>query len=206
MTEDDMGAENHHTREMYASYGLAMYFAQTVEAGLKSALIMAQLTSKKFSAMDDYDESWALNFKATMGKLMRRIEPFLGDDIALGEDLDLALAIRNQLAHHFFWDHAADARSFAGRDEMIAECMAAVEFFQQVEQRLLEVVRRFSETAGTPSDVFERRLEESMEDILAQSEEIGSKTCGRCLTSMEAEGSERQPYWKCPTCGSVALS
>jgi len=183
-----------------------MYFAQVVEAGIKNALVMAQLTSREHATMDDFDEAWTLNFKVTMGKLVHRFKLFLGGDDSLGEDLRLALDIRNQLAHHFFWDHAVDATTFEGRDRMIAECMAAVDLFQDVEERLSVVVRRYSEAVGTPPAVFVARLDESLDELRSDSARRSPNTCGRCVTSMEAAGDERRRYWKCPKCGSIALA
>jgi hypothetical protein len=206
MSPEDIDPDDHQTRDMYARFGLAMYSAQVLEAGLKSAISAAQVTSARFSTIDEFDESWALNFTATMGKLLRRLEPFLGGDRELVDDLSLALRIRNQLAHHFFWDHVADAATTRGRARMIDECMAAVEFFQEIEQRLRVVVRRYAESTDTPPGVFLQRVEQSIDDMLASPEETGSKNCGRCLTSMEVSGNERHPYWKCPNCGSLALA
>ena len=206
MIEEDIEPDDHHTREMYARYGLAMYFAQVVEAGIKNALILAQFSSQNFATLDDFDESWALNFKVTMGKLLQRFEPFLGDDNALGEDLELALAMRNQLAHHFFWDHAADAVTVEGRDRMMNECVATIEFFQELERRLTVVAHRYSAAAGTAPSVFTERIAASFDELLSDYDQAGSKNCGRCMTPMEAVGSARRPYWKCPSCGSVAIT
>jgi hypothetical protein len=54
MTEEDIDPGDHHTREMYARYGLAMYFAQVVEAGIKNALVMAELADARFAAVEDF--------------------------------------------------------------------------------------------------------------------------------------------------------
>ena len=191
---------------MYARYGLAMYFAQVVEAGLKNALVTAKLPTEKLSTIEDFEESWELNFKASMGKLLRRFQAHLGDDAVFAEDLYLALELRNQLAHHFFWDHASDATTFEGRERMMAECEAAVEHFQAIEQRLTAVVERASGSTNTGGEAFKHRREDSMEGSVVRFDETALKNCGRCLTAMEVAGSEHRPYWKCLNCGSVALA
>lgn len=206
LIEEGMTADDHQTREMYARYGLAMYFAQVVEASIKSALVMAELSTSKFATLDDFDDSWAENFAVTMGKLLRKLTPFLADDTALGDDLQLALLMRNQLAHHFFWDHSVDATTTEGRSRMITECMSAAEFYQDIEQRLELVVRRYSESIGTTPEVFAARLADSMGELVDSAASLGSRNCGRCLTPMDTAGSERRPYLKCPSCGSVALT
>lgn len=52
MMEEDIDPGDHHTREMYARYGLAMYFAQVVGAGIRNALAMAELADAQFIAID----------------------------------------------------------------------------------------------------------------------------------------------------------
>lgn len=206
MNEQHMTPGDHHTREMYAPYGLAMYFVQVIEAAMKNALAMAQLESEQFATLDDFDDSWTKNFKVMMGTLSRRFEPFLGWDIELGEDLQLALALRNQLAHHFCWDHAPDAMTSDGLNRMITERMMAIQVFQEIEERFSLVVDRYSANAGTSPKVFAERLQGSMDVLLADSEDIGTRKCRRCLNPMEMVDSERRPYWNCKTCGAVAVS
>ena len=191
---------------MYARYGLAMYFAQVVEAGVKNGLAMAELSSAAFATIDDFDESFSRNFKTVLGKLIQRLEPFLGQNHQLGEDLRLALAMRNQLAHHFFWDHAVDVTSREGRERMIAECDAAVGLFQEVEASLGTVVRAYSESIGTSPELLAARLTESTQDLLAQNQDTGGRNCGRCLVPMNIAGSNERPYFECPSCGSIALA
>lgn len=93
--QEDISPRDHHTREMYAHYGLAMYYAQVVEAGLKNALVMAQLDAEDFASMDDFDDAWATNFTTAMGRLVGKMTAHLDGDDELGADLRLALAMRN---------------------------------------------------------------------------------------------------------------
>lgn len=200
---EEIDPGDHHTREMYARYGLAMYFAQVVEAAIKNALLMARLSDDQFATVDDFDAAFATNFKTVLGRLVERFKPFLAHDELLGEDLQLALAARNQLAHHFFWDHAADSMSWDGRERMMRECDAASELFQEISARLEVVVRMYSKAGGTPMTVFEDRLAQAREDLLAGTEAGDVGNCGRCLTPMNPAGTPARPY--CHSCGTVAV-
>ncbi|RFA17661.1 hypothetical protein [Subtercola boreus] len=206
MIQEDIDPEAHHTREMYARYGLAMYFAQAVEAAIKSAIVMAEVSSGVHASRSDFDESSARYFKIVFGRLVEKFRPYVGSDVELEQDLQLALALRNQLAHHFFWDHAADAMMFEGRKRMMTECDAAVEFLQDVDSRLEEVVRGYSESIGTSPAVFEARLTESTSELLRGRAEGGANQCGRCAQPMISVGSVRRPCLECPKCGSVSLT
>lgn len=132
-------------------------------------------------------------------------KPFLAADEPFADDLQLALMTRNQLAHHFFWDHAPDAMTWNCRERMMRECDAATALFQDISARLEVLVRAYSTATGTTPDVFEERLSAAQKDLLGQSETLGARNCGRCLTPMEQAGTSKRAYFLCSTCGAVSL-
>lgn len=197
MMNEEIDPGDHHTREMYARYGLAMYFAQVVEAGIKNALVMAELADAQFTTIEDFDAASATNFKTVLGRLIEKFKPFLAADEPFADDLQLALMTRNQLAHHFFWNRAPDAMTWNGRERMMRECDAATALFQDISARLEVLVRASYSTATGPApDVFEGLLSAAQKDRLSQSETPGARNCGRCLTPMEqAVTSKRAYFW-----------
>lgn len=205
MIEEGIDPGDHHTREMYARYGLAMYFAQVVEAGIKNALVMAELADAKFATVEDFDVAAATNFKTVLGRLVEKIKPFLADDEPLVDDLRLALMTRNQLVHHFFWDHAPKATTWDGRERMMRECDAATELFQDTSTRLEAVVRAYATATGTSPAVFDDRLAVAHEDLLSRNDLLGARNCGRCLIPMVPTATSTREYFACPTCGAVSL-
>lgn len=202
---EDISQEDHHSRETYARYGLAMYFAQVVEAGMKGALILAQLNENRIATQSEFDDVWDSNFKVVMGRLIGRLRPYLDGDEDLDSDLQLVLAVRNQLAHHFFWDHAADALSDEGRDRMIVECDAAVVLFRDVNERLHLVMGRFATARGFTSDQTAAHVDAAQADLLARRDGRNDH-CGRCMIPMDLKGTERRLHFECPNCGAVALT
>lgn len=190
---------------MYARYGSAMYYAQALEASLKGALVVANLSESSISTQDDFDKSWTTNFTATMGKLLERFKPYLAGDDELGEDLQLALRLRNQLAHHFFWDHTTDILTIARRQRMIDECAAAVDFLKQLDGRTYAVSLRYAEAMGIVPEPFDEALAESRAEKAAEGPP-GARDCGRCGIHMVSAGTARRPYRECPNCHAIALT
>ena len=135
-------------REVYARYGSAMYYGQALEAEIKGALVLANLRDSRIKTQDEFDDVWTKNFKATMGRLLDRFEPYIVGDNELKEELQLALKVRNQLAHHFFWDHTEDILTTAGRQRMIDECAAAVALLNNLRGRIWTVSIRYAEAMG----------------------------------------------------------
>jgi hypothetical protein len=65
---EDITPESHHARESYATYGLAMYKAQVMEAAVKQALIVAQVGDRKFQTPADYDAAFERHFRTVLGR------------------------------------------------------------------------------------------------------------------------------------------
>jgi hypothetical protein len=162
MREDNIDDEDYQVREIYAQFGLALYKAQVLEQGLISTIMMARLASKEFLTVSEYDAAWDAQFEVTMGRLLKRLRPFIRDDGALESDLASALSERNRLAHAFFRDHARDFMDEAGRERMLGECFEAQALFDSCDQRLAPVFARFLAASGIDVEKHQDRVAEYM--------------------------------------------
>lgn len=196
--------EEDNTREMYARYGLAIYLAQTVEANLKSALSVAELGDSRFQTLEDFDTYAATNFKTVLGRLIEKFKPFLSTDQQFADDLQLALLTRNQLAHHFFWDHALRLMTYRGREHIIQECDIAIELFEGLATRLEGIVRAYLERIPN-EDGVEERLSSAHRKVINRANLHGVHSCARCHARMEARKTSMREYYVCSNCGSLAL-
>ena len=120
--------ESEQVREVYAHYGLAMYWAQCLEQSIFQHLLFFDHFPK---ALKTYTtpENWAEEFdryevrelSQTMGKLIRRLrevgQPTESVEVALAK----ALKSRNWLAHGYFADRAIEFTDSEGRQDMIEE-------------------------------------------------------------------------------------
>ena len=158
--EDDLPDEAYHRRETFAHYGAAMFYAQVLEQGLLNALTFAQTATHESGTQELFDMNFFANNSVTMGRMLHRFKPFLGIDLSLIEALTGALDLRNHFAHRFWVIHDKDFFSFAGREEMTAECRRAQETFQEVDARLTPVLERYLRSMGiTPEQQEATRLE-----------------------------------------------
>ncbi|PPF54651.1 hypothetical protein C5C13_13590 [Clavibacter michiganensis] len=206
MMHEDMSREDHHAREMYARYGLAMYQAQLMEAQIKNALVVAQLADGQFRTLDDYDAASAVHFKAMLGRLIERLKPFIEDDDSLLDRLQLALTIRNGLTHHFFWDHAADATSWAGQEAIMRECESATNLFSEIDRDLIGAVRRFAEQAGISARFTPDRIAAEQEMLVTRRAMTDPAShCGRCGGALLQISIRGWKSHRCTNCGAVTL-
>lgn len=203
--QEDLSPEDHHTREMYARYGLAMYQGNVLEAAVKNALLIAQVADGRFASSEEFQQAEGRQFRSVLGRLVDKLAPFI-DDSSMREQLQLAIAIRNQFAHHFFWDHAADAVTWKGREAMMAESGRATELFMAVTESLEAALRTFAQRAGMDAALSADNLDDARNSLLRRGRvtdpERQCRRCGGALLEL------RKGTWRsarCVECEAVTL-
>lgn len=168
-------SENHGNelvKEVYARFGLAIYFAQVLEHGLVNALVVLDLIPARRHLVRSADE-WGENvdsfmdrhFETTMGRMMRSLRDVAEVPSDLETLLRDALKKRNWLAHDFFRERAVEFMSRAGQDQMIQEIDDCLSRFQEADRQLEEVVKPLREKAGLTDEVLEREYRSMLGEI-----------------------------------------
>ena len=73
-SEFDLFNEDEQCREVYAKFGLAIYFAQVIEYGVLNLIICIRATQKRIFTLDDYDSLFSIGMSKTMGQLINEIK------------------------------------------------------------------------------------------------------------------------------------
>jgi len=126
--DPDVDEVSDQVKEVYAYYGLAMYWAQCLEQSIFQHLLFFDHFPRAIKAYKDpqqwaeeFDEYESREMKQTMGKLIQRLresgQPTKEIELALEE----ALKARNWLAHGYFSDRAIQLTVSSGRQEMLIE-------------------------------------------------------------------------------------
>lgn len=163
--EDNLNDHGYQVREVFAQFGLAMYKAQVLEQALVNVLTYAQASKASYPSPEIFEAFLDDNLTVTMGRILRRLEPYLENDQLFGRELSDALTLRNRLAHSYFREHDHDFFSFTGRETMLAEVIAAQEQFASLDKRLEPVLHRFLESAGVSPDFLSSFLKANLESI-----------------------------------------
>ena len=129
--------ESEQIRDVYAHYGLAMYWAQCLEQSIFQHLLFFDHFPRAIATYTTA-ESWANDFDLfesrelgqTMGKLVRRLQEVGQPTDSVEQLLAFALKDRNWLAHGYFSDRAVEFTLPDGREQMIAELEASQERFR----------------------------------------------------------------------------
>lgn len=155
--------ESEHVKEVYARFGLAIYWAQVLEYGLVNALVILDLIPSRRHLVGSRDK-WEItvdafmdqHFEETMGRLMKNLRAVSAVPSGLEDLLRDALKRRNWLAHGFFRDRATEFLNPAGRDQMLREVDDCRACFKTADDRLDEVVNPLRKKAGITDEMLER--------------------------------------------------
>eukprot|EP01034_Spumella_vulgaris_P037931 gene37931-46805_t len=156
--------ESHHVREVYAHYGLAMYWAQCLEQSIFQHLLFFDhfpKAVKTYATAEDWvvamDRYEARELKQTMGRLIYRLREAGQITFSTEQLLDRALKNRNWLAHAYFSDRAVDFMSPGGRDRMLEELGALKDNFvstaKEIDEITMPVAQRYGLTAEKLAEI-----------------------------------------------------
>jgi hypothetical protein len=123
-----LDSESAQVRDVYAYYGLTMYWAQCLEQSIFQNLLffdhfpkaIANYTTPK-SWAEEFDRYENRELGQTMGRLIRRLNEAGQATTSIEELLNAALKSRNWLAHGYFADRAIQFTMPDGREVMITE-------------------------------------------------------------------------------------
>lgn len=155
--------ESHQVREVYAHFGLAMYYAQGLERTL--ALALSTVYGSNSLSRSQFEALRECNYKKTLGQLIQQIRQTVAVDKDLEAALFEALRKRNWLAHGYFWDRAAAFCKEDGRRTMINELKGIADYLQQVDGRFDLVVRQWGHERGLTDEM----IHEEMRKLLNES-------------------------------------
>ena len=158
--------ESEQIREVYAVFGLTMYQAQNLEQGL--AMLIAVFDDSNLMTAWDYDARFAESFESTFGTLVTKFAELSSPaHEELLEQLEKAVEDRNDLAHHYFWDRAAQFCSSEGRAQMIKELVSMGNRFESLDQELGQLARGIAQQRGLTKEVLQAQTAAEMEELLS---------------------------------------
>ncbi len=159
----DVDDESARIREVYARYGLAMYSAQLLETGLIQFVVTLRADAGNLNTQQEYDEEWDKLAKMTFGQLLKTIDPSLLDP-ATAQEMDKALALRNRLAHKYFWEKAAEMLGEKTKEQMVNELQGYADYFKSLDEKVTEKIYAWAKRCGID---LEKLNEEEMAKLRA---------------------------------------
>ena len=147
-------------KEPYAFFGLAAYWAQTLESGALNLAIVLRLPDVNLVTQDLFEELYSELTRKTLGQLLSQAKKAIDISEANIKYLDEALELRNILTHHYFREHAEDFVSEVGRQEMKEELQGIISKFKNADKILDSIYLPLWEKYGVNEEFIERELEQ----------------------------------------------
>lgn len=145
--KENIDPESWLARQVFAHFGLAMYWAQAVEYGIA---VLAVAIGRRDGLSTSLDEDFAVMFRKTMGQARNELLRRRPDLAAFEDKLRQAVKLRNFLAHGYFRQRSAAFMTTEGQEAMIRELQVATEFLENVnvefETLELEIARAMGAT------------------------------------------------------------
>jgi hypothetical protein len=162
--------ESEQIREVFAVFGSAMYLAQNLEREL--AILLAVSSESKPMTAWDYDARFAEYFQSTFGALVTKFAELASPaHLDLLERLEMAADDRNELAHHYFWDRAAQFCSSEGRAQMIEELVSLGNRFEALDAKLDELSGEMMQARGLSKEMLQINTETELKELLSGASE-----------------------------------
>jgi hypothetical protein len=163
---DDDDDKSDHVKEVYARFGLAMYFAQVLEHGIVNGLVIIDLIPSRRHLVRSpeewaatVDEFMSRHFESTMGRLIRDLQSITTVPSDLEQLLRHALKKRNWLAHDFFRERSLEFMTTSGRDLMLHEVDECRDLFKAADERLEAIVHPLRVAAGMTDEMLAKEYE-----------------------------------------------
>ena len=151
-----LGAQ--HNREVFARFGLAMYYAHCLESQI--GLLLATKFNQKFlqATPEQRDAIFKSEAKKTLGCMVRDLGNKAHLSTTLKSRLREAVELRNWLAHRYFWDRARKIKTLEGREQMIFELQEKADFFKELDREFTELLFQWFYSMGGSKEEFELEL------------------------------------------------
>jgi len=154
--------ENKQTKTVYASFGVAVYWAQVLEKQYAGMLIVSRLVKKKPKSLEEQVEivEKVENSRNTMGQFLGEVKQVYDLPDELNEELGQVLKKRNYLVHHYFKENIQKCYSDAGRREMMKYFSDFIDEVKQVDEQLVPLSKKYVQQLGITEEMLSQIMKE----------------------------------------------
>ena len=154
--QEDLPLDAQQRREVFARFGVAMYYAQCLEQQL--GLMLASMCNRQFLKVpaEDRDAFYDKELTKTLGRMAKDLTNIKSVSPTLKDRLKRAVKIRNWLAHRYFYERSSKILSLRGREHMISELQEQADFLQALDGEFTEILEKWMEHLGaSKEDIYE---------------------------------------------------
>ncbi len=160
-----MTPEEEQCRDVYAHFGLAVFFAQNFEKSLCNYILFQTGLTNGNITLETVDAIEKAIHKKTLGQLLKETKLIATFDDPADESLvNEALIKRNYLFHDYFWDRAVEFMSPNGREVMLGELPEFRLLFQRADTLAKAMARAAGKMLGISDDLTHAEISKMMQE------------------------------------------
>ncbi len=148
-TSEEIDLEAWEHREVYARFGVAIYFCQVLEHTLVNYLVLLTVVRNgRPVTTAEIDSLFERVFGRTLGQNIRELQQILANDKSLADELAPVLTLRNSLVHRWMSDRALEWGTHVKRARMERELIAATDQLTEANERLTALTMSLNDRIG----------------------------------------------------------
>lgn len=132
LAHEEIDQEIRLARQIYAYFGLAIYWAQCIEHGIANIAVATDQRDGAITADDAFAIDHAAMLSRTMGQARTELLRRRPDLTEFEDKLGRAVTLRNFLAHGYFRERTAAFMTTEGKEAMVRELERAAKFLEDV--------------------------------------------------------------------------
>ncbi len=148
-------------KEVYAHFGVAVYYAQVLEQQTINVIFLNQLIARKpkdnlevNKIVDEYDLG-----RRTLGQLINEVKALVKMTEREKEELKDLLRIRNYISHNYFRFHIELFYSDAGKKRMIKDFISFRDRANSMDKTLLDYGELYRLQLGVSDEIINEEFE-----------------------------------------------
>ncbi|WP_434751614.1 hypothetical protein [Paenibacillus amylolyticus] len=146
--QNDFMLDSEHSKELFAYYGLAVYYGQALEQQLVNLILLTKISQGKVVSEEDLEELYERKMSSSLGQLIHEARhhfPFSEEET---NQLNELWQQRNRIVHHYFKERIHETFSPEGRTRMIKELDDFKERAQELEMTLQHYITAWIAALG----------------------------------------------------------
>ena len=161
---EELSFHEQQRREVFARFGLAMYFSQCLEKQV--GIMLSSMFNETFlQVSSNYrDEFFDENASKTLGQMVTVLKNKGCLTDLLEARLRDAVKIRNWLAHQYFYERDKSILTLDGCGKMIAELQEKADSFKELDDELISMLRRWLKEKGVTEDEIKSEIDNYLKE------------------------------------------
>jgi hypothetical protein len=160
LAPEEIDQESWLARQVYAYFGLTIYWAQCIEHGIANVAVATGQADGLISTQEEFATDHAAMLRRTMGQARTELLRRRPDLTEFEDKLRRAVTLRNFLAHGYFRERTAAFMSTEGKEAMVHELERAAEFMEQVNEAFvglsLDMIQAMGATEERLDQIYDK--------------------------------------------------